>query len=180
MRIEINERGPKEFYDEMMYIAANYKKYRNKPNKKTHFQSVVYTGYCVVTLLVVLLFLLEYLKDHQGIFLLLSGMMLVCFFLFIVIVVSMKKRIGIMMNEKGAKVIEIDERGVSYESEAQTVRIKWDEITNVIINKYSIVFIPRTEIALLISVFTKYKEEVLQGIEAAGHMDLIVDNTLKK
>ena len=180
MRIEINERGPKEFYDEIMYIAANYKKYRAKPGKKAHSQSVVYTGYCVVTLLVVLLFMLEFLKDHDGIFLLLSGMMLVCFILFIVIVVSMKKRIKVMMEEPGTKVVEVNDSGVSYESEAQSVKIKWDEITNVIINRNSIIFMPRTEIALLISVYIKYKEQILQGIDAAGRMYLVVDNTLKK
>lgn len=179
MRLEITERGPKEFYDEIMYIAANFKKFRTKPNKKTHSQTVVYTGYCVMSLLVVLVFLLEYFKEHNGMFLLLSGMMLVCFLLFIVMIASMKKRIGLMMNEPGAKIVDIDEKGVRYESERQTLFVKWDEIINVIINKNSIVFMPRTDMQLMVSVYTRYKDQVLQAIEAAGRMDLVCDNTSK-
>ncbi len=179
MRLEITERGPKDFYDEIMYIAANFKKFRMKPNRKVHPQSLVYTGYCVATLLVILVFMLEYLGDHNGIFLLLSGMMLVCFFLLIVIVVSMRKRITAMMNEPGTKVITIDDRGVGYEAESQTVNIKWDEITNVIINKNSVVFMPRTDMSLMISVYSKFKDQILQGVAEAGHMELLVDNTAK-
>ena len=179
MRLEISERGPKEFYDEIMYVAANYKKFRSKPTRKPHSQSLVYTGYCIASLLVVLVFVLEYLRNHQGLFLLLSGMMLVCFLLFIVIIVSMKKRINVMMNEPGTKIIDIDEKGVRYESKSQTLEIRWEEILNVIINKNSIIFMPRTEIQLMVSIYTQYRDQVLQGIEAAGHMDLVVDNTAK-
>ena len=84
-----------------------------------------------------------------------------------------------MMNEQGTKVVEINDFGVSYESEQQDLRMKWENIAYVIINKNSIIFMPTTEVQLLISVWTKYKEEILKGIEDAGHMDLVVDNTAK-
>ena len=180
MRLEITERGPKEFYDEVMYISANYRKYRANPEKRPRSQTKVYTGYCAASLLVILVFLWDYFRDHQGIFLLLSGMMLVCFILLVVLVLGMKKRVNLMMNEQGTKVVEINESGVKYESEQQDLRMKWSNISNVIINKNSIIFMPVSEAQLMISVWTGYKEEILKGIEASGHMDLVVDNTAGK
>ena len=179
MRLEITERGPREFYDEIMYIASNFRKYRGRPEKKARSQMKVYTLYCLASALVTLVFLFEYFTEHKGVFLLLAGMMVVCLLMFIAMIVGIKKRIGIMMNEPGTKIIDIDERGVRYEAENQTLQTKWDDITNVIINKHSIVFMPRTEIQLMVSIYAKYKEQVLQAVEAAGHMDLVVDNTAK-
>lgn len=179
MRLEITERGPREFYDEIMYIASNFRKYRGRPEKRTRSQLKTLTGYCVLTILVIAVFLFEYFVDRGGVFLLLAGMMLVCLIYFIALIIGTRKRIDIMMNEPGTKIIDIDERGVRYEAENQTLQTKWDDITNVIINKHSIVFMPRTEIQLMVSIYAKYKEQVLQAVEAAGHMDLVVDNTAK-
>ena len=179
MRIEIKDRGPKEFYDEFMYVAANFRKFRSNPEAKARLQTVVYSRYAVLAFAVILVMVCMYFLHHEGIFLLLSGMMLICFILLAVLVASMKKRINLMMSEKGVKTVEIDEKGVKYESEAQTLKIRWDDITAVIINRHSIIFMPRTEIQFMISVYTAFREEILSGIRDAGHMDLVVDNTNK-
>ncbi|MBO5994572.1 MAG: hypothetical protein J6Q41_03585 [Firmicutes bacterium] len=179
MRLEITERGPKEFYDEIMYIATNFYRFRDKPERKARSQAKTYTGYCIATVLAILVFVFEYFTDRGGIFLLLAGMMLVCLIYFIALMIGIRKRIDLMMNEPGSKIIDIDERGVRFESERQTLQIRWEELSSVIINKHSIIFMPKTEVQLMISIYTKYKEQVLQAVEAAGHMDLVVDNTAK-
>lgn len=179
MRLEIAERGPKEFYDEILYISANHKKYRTKPEKKVRSQTGSFKGLSVLALICAILFVWEYFQDREGIFLLLCGMMIVCVIMFIALVIGVNKRIRSMMDQPGTNVIEINERGITYESEKQTVRLRWNEIMNVLINRHSIVFMPISESGLMITIYSRYKDEILQGIEDAGHMDLVVDNTVK-
>lgn len=179
MRLEVPQRGPREFYDELMYIVSNRGKYISHPGKKVRLQSKTLTGYSALTALVILVFLFEYHVDRGGIFLLLSGMMLVCLIYFIALIVGIRKRINLMMSEPGTKFIDIDEKGVRFESSNQNLKTRWDEILYVIINKHSIVFMPKAETQLMISIYSEYREQVLKAIEDAGHMDIVIDNTSK-
>ena len=175
-RLEISERGSREFYDEMYNVASNYNKFIKKPTKKPRGQSKVYFGYCVWSAIVIALFMYVYSQEHAGLFLLLAGMMLVCGILFAVMGVAVNKRIKLLMSETGTKVFEIDENGVRLKDDSQDIKLSWDNIANVLVNRNSIVFLPANDRTFLISVYSEYKDEVLKGIEGTGHMDLVVEN----
>lgn len=59
MKLEIKEKGSKNYYDEFLYLVFNYKKIRNNPYKKIKRLTILgYSYFGISTILSILLFIL--------------------------------------------------------------------------------------------------------------------------
>ena len=52
MKIEVNTRGSREYYDEFLYIVPRYKKYQKNLKKKTYRLTYYLTVYEVLAFIV--------------------------------------------------------------------------------------------------------------------------------
>ena len=177
MKIEVNKRGSKEYYDEFLYIATNYRKFQKDPKRKTHGLTKYLLGYeCFILLAIVLEFLCYRFFDDV-IFVVLVGMLLLLLLLSLYYHFTAVKRIRAFLNDEGNKSVEIDSEAVTYTDDSKSVRILFDELNCVRIADYGICFLPKNQTDILISINREYEDEVLQALKEAGRDDLIVNNS---
>ena len=80
------------------------------------------------------------------------------------------------MNEKGSKTINIEKDYISYKDNNKSFRVEFDDLKYVVINKYSICFIPKNKLSALISINVEYKKDVIDALSKYKKDYLIVDN----
>ena len=83
------------------------------------------------------------------------------------------------MTSRGETTFEITKKEVKVEKETQKLQLNWDSIQYIIINKYSITFLPKDETIIMIGISTEYKDEVLEEIKKLNKEELLIDNTEK-
>ena len=175
MKIDVKDRGKKEYYEEVLYIATKYNSIRKNPKKKVYRIIPYLICYDLFLILSIILITVFYLDTYDRLYIFLLGALFVFLFLSILLMISFKKRIDIFMNIDGVKSIIIDEEEVSYEDKEKRFNVKWDDIESVIIHKYSISFIPKSSSVALISISTDYKKEVLKALKKYKKESLIVE-----
>ena len=179
MKIEVNKRGTKEFYSEILYITTKYNILKKKPNKKV--QSIIKNRIIQIVVISLLLpiYVDLYIKTNQWIYMFIIGAFFLIIFCLILTMININKRINILINEKGTKTISIDEEKVSYKDESKEYNVKWENIETIIINKESISFLPKTILYPVISLPTEYKDKVIETISKYKKESLLVDNSDK-
>ena len=88
-----------------------------------------------------------------------------------------KKRLEMYLQNKGVKIVEFNENGVEYIDDDKNIRVKWEDIKHIIINKYTITIIPKTILNGFTSIDTKYKSEVIDTLKKYDKEELLVDNS---
>lgn len=177
MKIEIDKVGSKKYYDEFLYILSNYKRILDNPRikAKSSVLTFLYTDIiCVLTLAMCLFF---YLKDKDIIFGILSIVFILFLIIFTTLTIAANMRIKNLMSKCGKKVIDITQDFVCFTDDSKEIKVKWNDIAYIVINTYSICFIPKSIDSILISINVDYKEKVLEAIKEVDKTDLIVDNT---
>lgn len=177
MKIEVKDRDVM-YYDEILFISTFMKKIIANPFTKVKGLSKNYKVYSIFWGLVTLLYLIvTFVTKFE------SGILYMFWFCFLFLIISMRgliqtkrllKKYSLLdnvsvfeINEDLLKITGVDESVVS---------IKWDSVRNILISKYSIVFIPRDNVNVLMTVSTKYVDEVLKAINKLKKNDLVIDN----
>ena len=148
MKIEIKNKGPRSYYNEISYIKLNFSKVLSNPGKPA--KDVIY-GAIFIALVVA----------EVGIILSLIGGI---------------KKMNSLMAEDGPKVIEVDEEGIRCTENGSTNDLNWDDILCIALNKHSIAVLPKETSMYGIYCSLEYKDELFKAIKEAGHFYMIEDN----
>ena len=177
MRIEIIDNDKKEYYDEVLYICSHYKKYLNNPTRKAKGEAQNTIVWTIITTVILIIFLIMYFTTKSMNNLYIAGLYMLVLAYAIYYLSVINKRINLMMNSDLKKSVEINDQYVEYEDGKQSLKISWDEITHVMIQKYSICFIPKNPTSLFVTVSRLYEDQVVKAVQEAGKGNLIVDNS---
>lgn len=177
MKIEFKERGRKEYYEEMLYISYYFSKASKNPQKKVYlFTSYmwIHSLYMAVLLLVSLFF---YFWMREVSFIFLTGAVFILLIAELYLIYQGKERMKRFLSTNDTKIIELTKEGIDFEDVQRNYRISWNEIRYILINRYSITFLPKSNDNLLISIDKQYQESVLEAIRECEKEDLIIDNS---
>ena len=172
MKLEIKECGNNSYYDEFLYLVQNYKKIRNNSIKNVHGLFKSGYLYLVVSCVIDVLFLVLYLLKKENIFL-----YVVIFFSFLVVfslvyIFMISNKIKQLKNNFKESTFEINESSVSL-SASSNVTLNWNEIERIMVNKNTIVFIPKDMNKAFITMRSEYKNEILDAIKKYNKENLI-------
>ena len=176
MRLEVKERGTKEYYDEFLYVVSKYKEFKKNPRRKA-YQFTKYLILCNIFVLFALLINFYFYFDTKDlVFIFMTGALTVALIIQVVYLVMCIKRIKQLLNTKGVRIIEFNEDGVEYIDDDKNIRVKWEDLKYVIINKYSICMLPKAILQGFTSVSVKYKNDVIKGLKKYNKESLLIDN----
>ena len=177
MKIVITDHDKKEYYDELLYVSSHYKKFLNNPNRKAKGEGQNTLVWTILAAVILVIFLIMFFTTKSMTNLYVAGlyMLILAYALYYLSIVN--KRIDLMMNDGLNKTVEINDQYIEYEDGKQTLRIKWDEIAYVMIQKYSICFLPKSPTSLFVTISRLYEDQVLEAVQKAGKDSLVVDNS---
>lgn len=178
MEIKIKDKPSNEFYDEFLYITTNYKKIIKYPDRKVDLLTKSIRTQIIIIIVGLLFEIMFYFitnKDH--IYLYLAVILAVTLFIYIVYYFTLKKRINIYRDSDHDDRIVIDKKGITLKKKNQDVSLGFDAIDKIVINKYSIVVIPKDLSLVFLGIPADYKDDVIDGIKENHRFKLLVDNT---
>jgi hypothetical protein len=175
MRITVNETGRREYYDEVLYVASNYKRFQKNPNKKIKGFIKAMLLPTILYIVMVVIMLLLFGQDRDPIFLLLAGMLVFVVVFFVIYLVRGNRQINAMMAGNGTRYIDVNGEGVTFEDDKKTIAQKWTNIMAVLLGPHSVVFLPIGTDGALITIDRNYEEEVLNAVRETGHGELILE-----
>ena len=176
MEFKIKNNGSKEFYDEFLYVVTQYKKIKNNPEKKAYRMTRYLIIYILFVLAGMLLFGFMYSGHKNLIWAALIGMYSLLLVYLVIYLVNLTKKIKTYIDMEDEQIINIDDKGVKISSGENAFTINWDDIANIVVNKYSICFIPKTAANFLMSVSVEYIDNVVEAIKKVNRESLLVDN----
>ena len=180
MKIQINEKGTRGYYNEIAYIKLNYSKVLDNPvrpaNTITGYVSLRVIGF----LLVVVAGIYLYLTTKDVIYAAISVGTVIAEIAIILSLVNGIKKMNSLMAEDGPRVIEVDEEGIRCIQGDKTTELKWDDISCIAINRHSISVLPKETRMYGIYADLRYRKELEQAIRAAGRFYMIEDNVSKE
>lgn len=171
MTIESKEKGNKKYYEEIMYISSNYYIFKKRPKTKVHSLINVYR------LDIILLFIMFIILLFIPIISYLSAIPFTMLFIYAYLLVEAKYRLREYL-KSGDSIIKIAEDGIENVcDDKMTVKLPWEAIEHIIINKYSICVLPKNFSAILIGIEISAKDDVYKAIKKYKKLDLLVDNS---
>ncbi len=176
MKIEVNTRGSREYYDEFLYIVPRYKKYQKNLKKKTHRLTYYLTAYEILAFIVGALNAYFYYLNGNVIHLVMTCMLGLMLIIYLRYHLAVGKQIKTYLNEKGNKEIEINEEYVGFRDDSKDIRLKWDELSGIVMGKYGLCFLPKDQTGILISVSREYEDEVRKGLHEVGREYLMTES----
>ena len=181
MKIEVTKPGTKQFYDEMLFVLSNYKSFIKKPTKKPKQLTKYILSFLICFAILLVAFTWLYFQEYSLTDAIFMGIFLILILLYIAYDIRIFRVIKQYMSDTTTKVITIENDDIEFEKPGVNFKVRKDEIAVIIINKYSICFLPKDNNAgIIISISTEYREEVLKGLEENDYMSLVVDNFEKK
>ena len=180
MRIEINEKGSRAYYNEIAYIKLNYSKVLDNPGRPAK----TVTGYVLTRVLGFLIAVIAgiylYFTTKDVIYGAITIGMVVAEIAIILSLVNGIRKMNSLMAEDGPKVVEVDETGVRSIQNGEVIEIKWEDVLCIALNKHSITVLPKVTSQYGIYVNLKYKDEMIQAIRNAGYFYMIEDNVTRE
>lgn len=177
MKLEIKERGSREFYDEFLYVVFHHKKVRKKPTKKVHSLFKEAIRYIVISLFLFLLTAYLYFSDSTGFFLFgfcfcgfVFGLSL--FYLWLV-----QNYLHKLMKGTEVFTVEVHSKGISLETDHTKFSLDYSEIEMILIEQYAICILPKDFKRPLMSISVQYKEKFLEAIKKYHQEEMIIDNS---
>lgn len=175
MKLEITKRGSKEFYDEVLYVISKYKTIINNSNTKIHGlrKDAILLG--LISLIFSIINLLIYYRDKaEKFFLYISYFFIFLIILSIIYYIIINNRINKLREPDDKITITFDNKRIAYKRTNTKYDIKWEDIKYILINKYSINFIPKDKNNILLSISTEYQDKVLEAIKKYKYEELII------
>ena len=163
------------YYNEVLAIVSNYKKLVDNPRQKIkglNRQAITLT---VISVAFLVVFSVLYLQNRSNtLYLIVVAIFAVAFVLGIIYNVLIRRRISKFKNRGSDRKLVIEDDYVELTVGNEKSRLEMSEIQYVLINKYSISFIPNKPNSTLIAIGISYREDVLNNF---SHKELIVDNS---
>ena len=129
----------------------------------------------VISLVFLVIFTFLYLQDQSHtLYLAVVAIFAIAFVLGIIYNVLIKRRVSKFKNNDVDKTLVIEDDYVELIVGNENSRLEMSEIQYIIINKYSICFLPRNMGSTLIAVEIDYKDSILNAIDNKG---IVVDNS---
>lgn len=177
MRIEVKERNV-SYYDEIMYISLFMKKIIANPFNKVKGLSKYYKMQVVFWGCVTLLYLiLTFITKFEGGFIYMVWFCLIFFIISLRGLIHVKKSLKNYSLIDNVSVFEMNNEIISITGVDETlISIKWDSVRNILISKNSIVFIPKENVGVLLTVSMEYVKDVLDAINKYKKNELVIDN----
>lgn len=177
MKIEVKERDI-DCYDEILYMCMFAKKIINNPQTKVKKLSKHHVDLCLWISILLVMWYVAIILNDEVIF-----SWILFFFTFFLLCravkgyVYTKKWLKSYSEMTGVATFEItDDEVIVNKADGTVVSVKWDSIKNVIFNKYSIAFIQKEESSVVLSIGSKYADDVISTLNKFKKNSLIVDN----
>ena len=176
MKLEITKRGSKEFYDEVLYVISKYKDIVSNSNIKIHGLRKDAISLGLISLILSIITLLMYFFNKSNKMFMYIGY----FFIFLVILsivyyLIINIRINKLREPDDKIIIKFDNKKIYYSRSNMKYDIGWKDIKYILINKYSISFIPRDKNNILLSISTEYKDKVIDAINKYNYSNLVIE-----
>ena len=175
MEIEMNKIESDAYYNEVLAIVSNYKKLVKNPRQKikgVNRQAITLT---VISVAFLVVFSFLYLQNRSNtLYLIVVAIFAIAFVLGIIYNVLIRRRISKLKNKSSDRKLVIEDDYVELTVGNEKSRLEMSEIQYVLINKYSISFIPNKANSTLIAIGISYREDVLNNF---ARKELIVDNS---
>ena len=179
MKIQIDEKGTRGYYDEITYIKLNYSKVLDNPVRPAKTMTGYVATRAIGFLVVVIAAVYLYFNTKDIIYAAISVAMVIAEIAIISSLINGINKMNSLMREDGPRVIEVDDEGIRSIQGDDTIELKWDDITCIAINKHSIAVLPKETRMYGIYADLRYRSELEQAIRATGHFYMIEDNVTK-
>lgn len=171
MTIESKEKGNKKYYEEIMYISSNYYIFKKRPKTKVH--SLINVYILDITLLFIMFIILLFIPIISY----LSAIPFTMLFIYAYLLVEAKYRLREYL-KSGDSIIKIAEDGIENVCDNKlSIKLPWEAIEYIIINKYSISVLPKNFSSVFIFAEINTKDEIYKSLKKYKKLDLLVDNS---
>ena len=175
MEIVIDNAGSNKYYGEVFAVMSNYSKLVKDPKQRIRgidSHAIILTE---ISFLFLTIFAFLYLSNQSNtIYLYVVILFLIAFILGIIYNVLIRRRISKFKNNGLDKKLIIEDEYVEMLIGNEQFRLNFSEMSWIIVNKYSITFLPKNEGSKIIAVENKYKSQIMATIK---EKNLIVDNS---
>lgn len=175
MEIKIDKIGSNNYYSEVLSVMSNYKKLCKNPRQKVSgltTQAYTLAAFSAVFLVFFLILYLQNMSDSLYFYVVV--LFTVTSILAIIYIFLIYRRISALKNISSDKRLIIEEDYVEMVVGDEKSRLAMSEILCIIINRYSISFLPKDISSKLIAVDKEYMNQVTESI---GDKNLIIDNS---
>ncbi len=177
MKLEFEERGTKDYYDEFFYIMNYIMKIKKNPKTKVKKLTTVAYLYIIFCIAFISIFIPLYIINKSIVDLIVLIILIVCLTLSIIYLILITNNIKKYKNAKGTNIFEIDDKNITVTNNDGKNSIKWDGVEYVVINKNTIVFVPINIPSILIGVDASHKMEVVKALKKYKKDKLLIDNS---
>lgn len=175
MEIRIDNVGSKDYYGEVLAVMLNYGKLVKNPRQKIrglHKQAMILTG---IALIFLLAFSMLYARDMSyALYFYIVIIFAVALVLGIIYNIMINRRISQLKNTGADKRLVIENDYVELNIDGDKTRLEMSEIQYVLINKFSIAFLPHDHRSKMIAVDVSHKNEILNSV---NDKNIIIDNS---
>ena len=178
MKIKFKSDNPKNEYDELLEVIDKARLIIKNPKKKVKLHTKMLIKNIVLCVLCIPLYFALVMLDSNNIFhLILMGVILISIVTLILMLVSTNKKINTYIENARECTLEVLDEKVIFNDKNKKLEFKWDEIKYIVVNKYSICFIPYTLPNLVVSVPVSVKEELMKSLIKLNKIEKLIDNS---
>jgi len=168
-KIEIKEKGTREFYRELVNITSQYRSLIKKTDMKLRNNFNLYKSYIIIC--AAFLIALSLMAVFWGA----DTMMVVGLVLMVIVIAfcgvflySMKRMVNSYLADESPSVLTLDDNGVELDKGgSKVVRLAWDNIAFVRAFSESVCFFAKDGSGFIIGVYHVYKEEILTYLRSS-------------
>lgn len=166
MKIEVNEKGSREFYREVVNVTSQYQKLVKKPEGKINDNFRLLKGYILLCAIVLVII------TAMGIAWGMDGLTIAAIVLLVaaiamsgVLLYRLMRMCDSLMNDPRSSVFTIDEKGIDFSKpEAEQIRIAWEHVAFVRVFDHSVCFVSKGVPGLVLALEKRWQSEVLAYI----------------
>lgn len=175
MEILLDRQDSTKYYDEVLAVVSNYKKLVKNPRKKIRGLTSSAISLTLIAVVFMIVFTVLYLRDTAySLYLYIDILFIAAVILGVIYYALIKRRISKFKEVDSSKKFVIEDDHVEMHIGDEVFPLKFSDMHWIILNRYSITFLPKTEGARLIAIDIKYKSQVISNI---SEKSLIIDNS---
>jgi hypothetical protein len=172
------DESDKEFYNELLYVTTKYNRILVNPRMKMRKVTNSFIFTILMCVLSALMLLYIYLKKNNILVLILIVLIVLLLIITILYLLNALHFIKNEVKESGGSTVDITKTGVRLtKGKKMDFKIGWDDIKYVLINNYSITFIPVKSTFLMIGVNIVHKDDIIKAIKEVKKDSIIIDNS---
>ena len=167
MIIEVNEKGTKEFYKEVVNVISQYRQLIKKPEAKLNDN---FRSYAFLMIAFVIMFVANLFEAIQGDLGVLNIAAITASFMALIVLLiyrrNMKKMVDAYLNDDRPSTVTLDENGIELnKGGSQVTRLGWEDVALVRSFKESTCFVAKSVTGLVIAVTNLYKDDIMKYLE---------------